>query len=67
MALVVVFTALLAVPGLHSAAAAGRRTVRYQQPEPPTPPEPPLPRPQGRLVPAEGALFGILTRGHRRL
>jgi Glycosyl hydrolase family 26 len=57
----VVFTALLAVPGLHAAGAAGRRTVPYEQPEPPTPPEPPLPRPQGRLVPAEGALFGIHT------
>jgi hypothetical protein len=60
---------LLAVPAALEAtddaatakSAPARTTVPYEQPEPPNPPEPPLPRPQGRLVPAQGALFGVHT------
>ncbi|HEV7862288.1 MAG TPA: hypothetical protein VGR20_06285, partial [Acidimicrobiia bacterium] len=33
----------------------------YLEPPAPTPPDPMPPRPTGRLVPAEGALFGIHT------
>ena len=66
--LVVALTALAALTttlvgtGDAAAKSGGQpHTVPYEQPEPPTPPDPPLPRPQGRLVPAEGALFGIHT------
>jgi hypothetical protein len=57
----VVFAVVIVVGSAMPVLAAGRKTVPYQQPESPTPPDPPLPRPQGRLVPAEGALFGIHT------
>ena len=61
-ALVAVAAFVAAVePAGHAAVARPRKAVPYQQPEPPTPPDPPLPRPQGRLVPPEGALFGIHT------
>jgi glycosyl hydrolase family 26 len=43
------------------AARAANKTVPYVEPPPPTPPSPATPRPQGRLVPSEGALFGIHT------
>ena len=46
---------------MAAAIAASRRTVPYEQPPPPTAPNPPPARPQGRLVPARGALFGIHT------
>jgi hypothetical protein len=35
--------------------------VPYWPPPAPTPPDPPPPRPQGKLVPAQGALLGIHT------
>jgi hypothetical protein len=41
--------------------AAPHRTVPYEEPPPPTPPDPPVPRPDGRLVPRQGTLFGIHT------
>ena len=47
--------------GASTGAAKGGRTVPYIEPPPPTPPDPPTPRPQGKLVPLEGALFGIHT------
>ena len=46
-------------PALIPARAA--TTVPYVDPPAPTPPDPMPPRPTGRLVPAEGALFGIHT------
>ncbi|HEV7535645.1 MAG TPA: hypothetical protein VGP90_08435, partial [Acidimicrobiia bacterium] len=48
-----------ASPAVQAAATA--KTVPYVEPQPPTPPDPMPVRPTGRLVPAEGALFGIHT------
>jgi hypothetical protein len=48
-------------PSYSEAKAASKKTVPYQDPPPPTQPNPPYPRPQGKLVPAQGALFGIHT------
>jgi hypothetical protein len=48
-----------AVPPSQTATASG--TVPYVNPPDPTPPNPAPPRPTGRLVPAEGSLFGIHT------
>src|SRR3989475_1346296 len=48
------------VTGAMQAQAAGSGPV-YLDPPPPTPPDPVLPRPTGRLVPAQGSLFGIHT------
>jgi len=42
-------------------AATPTKTVPYVDPPAPTPPDPMPPRPTGRLVPAQGALFGIHT------
>jgi hypothetical protein len=58
-ALAALATALQGVGQARS--GSSHSSVPYEQPEPPTPPQPPLPRPQGRLVPAQGALFGIHT------
>jgi len=46
---------------LTPAQAATTRTVPYVDPPAPTPPDPMPPRPTGKLVPAQGALFGIHT------
>jgi hypothetical protein len=48
-----------ALSQIQSATASG--TVPYVQPPAPTPPDPMPPRPTGRLVPAEGTLFGLHT------
>src|SRR5438067_891934 len=42
-------------------AATATKTVPYVDPPAPTPPDPVPVRPAGRLVPSEGALFGIHT------
>ncbi|MCA1845252.1 MAG: hypothetical protein LC792_19080, partial [Actinobacteria bacterium] len=48
-----------AVPASQAATSAS--TVPYVNPPDPTPPNPAPPRPTGRLVPAQGSLFGIHT------
>src|SRR5262245_54952297 len=52
---------LAASPPNPPAQAAGSQTGAHVEPPPPTPPNPAPPRPQGKLVPAAGALFGIHT------
>jgi hypothetical protein len=52
--------AALAVPAVTGPVRAASGPT-YLEPPPPTPPDPPTPRPQGKLVPAQGALFGIHT------
>jgi hypothetical protein len=58
-ALAVVASLAGAVP--PSRAATSTKTVPYVNPPAPTPPNPAPPRPTGRLVPAQGSLFGIHT------
>ena len=41
--------------------ASASSTVPYVEPPAPTPPDPMPARPTGRLVPAQGSLFGIHT------
>jgi hypothetical protein len=50
----------LAVPAVNGPVSAASGPT-YLEPPPPTPPDPPTPRPQGKLVPAQGALFGLHT------
>ena len=60
VAALAVVSSLSALPS-RAALAATSHTVPYVDPPAPTPPDPMPVRPAGRLVPSEGALFGIHT------
>ena len=56
-----VVAVLAVVSSLIGPMAIAANTVPYIDPPPPAPPTHAVPRPTGRLVPAQGSLFGIHT------
>jgi ribosomal protein L24E len=56
-----VMAAVASTSLVPTGAAQAAHTVPYLEPPAPTPPIHPAPRPTGRLVPAQGSLFGIHT------